>query len=423
LAQSRKVLSAPVSLPRIARYTFARHWPASLFEGLAVGIVNLTPFVVKRSLGAPAWVVPLVIMLWQVPWILAPGVGTILASAHPQNLWRRLAWLAHAPLLAIAFLPVVATTPGHGEGSVLLFCVPIVWHYLTAVAVVPHRGAMVRTNYPRAVRGRLWGTVQSIGLAGAALTALLAGRLLDADARFVRALYPAAAVLGYLGFVRAGRIRWHSQERRILRPLGEPPGEAMRRAWHEAWRILRKDRDFRVYELGFMLYGFGFLCSVGILHLYAEDALALSYSEWTLAQFLAFPIGQVVGSAFFGRVADRFGMARTAMSAFLILAVFFGSMNLVGSAGGLFAAYLLWGLGMGGVMITWALGPLHFAPDGKGHMYAALHFALVGVRSLFAPALGYAMKSFFDYGAAFGLSVAFFLVAAATVRTLARRGH
>ncbi len=414
-------VSAPA--PRIARYTFARHWPASLCEGLAFGVVNLTPFVIKRSLGAPGWFVPLFIMLWQVPWILTPAVGTMLAAAHPQRLWRRLAWLAWVPFLLLAFQPVVSTTAGHGQGSILFFLVPILWHYFTAVAVVPHRGAMVRTNYPRSVRGRFWGMVTGIGLIGSAVMALLAGRLLDIDARFVRLLYPAAAVLGVIAFYNNARIRWHSQGRRSLRPLGETATQAMRRAWHEAIAILRKDRDFRIYEAGFMLYGIGFLCSVGLLHLYAEGPLSLSYGEWTLAQFLAFPLGQIVGAAVLGRVADRVGMSRTAAIAFVLLAAFFGLMPLVGSAAGLFAAYLLWGLGMGGIMISWSLGPLHFAPDGKGHMYTALHFALVGVRSLFAPALGYAAKVWFGYGAAFGLSVVFLLAAAWMVNTLVRRGH
>ena len=46
-------------------------------------------------------------------------------------------------------------------------------------------------------------------------------------------------------------------------------------------------------------------------------------------------------------------------------------------------------------------------------MYGAVHFCLVGIRSLIGPFLGYAMKELFGYTAAFALSAA--LVAAGGV--------
>jgi dipeptide/tripeptide permease len=54
-------------------------------------------------------------------------------------------------------------------------------------------------------------------------------------------------------------------------------------------------------------------------------------------------------------------------------------------------------------------------------MYTAVHFSLVGVRSLFAPALGWLVKRHFSYAVAFGLSVVLIAAAMVTVWRLARR--
>lgn len=409
--------STHVRIPLIARYTWTRHWPAAALEGLSWGVVGLGAFAVKRSLGGPEEAVPLFIALWQAVWIFSPAIGTLLARADPQKLWRALAIAAYAPVLLVGLVTVEPTAvAGYGTGNLPLFLLLMFLFYATAIGSVPHRGALLRTNYPRSVRGRMWGYLTAVSFLAALATAKLAAHLLDRDPRWLRVIFPVSAVLGGLGFWVMGRIRWrHQRRRRIHREVG------MRKAWREAWRILREDAAFRTYEIGFMLYGCGFLCSIGLLILYAEDELGLSYGEWTTAQFLAFPAAQVVGSALLGRLSDRLGIVRTTALAFGMLGLFFGVMSQVASAAGLVAAYALFGFAMAGVGMGWSLGPLHFSPARSAHMYAAVHFSLVGVRSLFAPALGWLVKRHFSYGAAFGLSVVLIAAAMITVWRLARR--
>jgi MFS family permease len=410
------------TLPLVARYTWALQWPSAALEGLAIGVIGLSAFVIKRSLGAPERAVPLLIALWQIVWVFAPSLSTLIARAHPQRLWRVLAFSTFLPLAAIALVSVTPTgEPGHGEGTLWLFLACMTLHYSSGIATVPHRGALLRTNYPPHVRGRMFGLFLVVNLLAAAVAAKGAGYLLDSDPRWVRALYPAAALSGIGGFLLMGRIRWRRsrEARRIAAKARRGLWPAMADAWRETFRILREDRAFRTYERGFMLYGVGFLSSVGLLVLYCEQELGLSYSQYTWAQSVAFPLAQIGGAAVFGRLADRLGIARTTAISFLLLAVFFALMPLVGSLGALVALYLLWGTAMGGVNVGWSLGPLHFAPDGKAHMYGAVHFCLVGIRSLVGPFLGFAVKDRFSYAAAFALSAA--LVGAGCVTVLSLR--
>jgi MFS family permease len=410
------------TLPLVVRYTWALQWPSAALEGLAIGIIGLSAFVIKRSLGAPERAVPVLIALWQIVWVFAPGLGTLLARAHPQRLWRLLAFSTFLPLAGIAFVSVTPVGErGHGEGTLWLFLLFMALHYASGIATVPHRGALLRTNYPQHVRGRMFGLFMVVNLLAAGVAAKGAGYLLDSDPRWVRALYPAAALFGILGFFLMGRIRWRRsrEARRLAAKARRGVWYAMTDAWKETFRILREDRAFRTYERGFMLYGLGFLSSVGLLVLYCEQELHLSYSQYTWAQSVAFPLAQIAGAAFFGRLCDRMGIVVTTAASFLLLAIFFLLMPLVGSLGGLVVLYLLWGAAMGGVNVGWSLGPLHFAPDGKAHMYGAVHFCLVGIRSLVGPFLGYAVMDYFSYPVAFGLSAV--LVGAGCLTVLSLR--
>jgi len=405
-------------IPLVARYTLVRQWPAAALDGFAFGVLGLAIFAAKRSLGGREAVVALIITLWQVVWILTPAVGPLLARADPQRLWRTLAFAAYLPVLLIALVDVerVAET-GHGTGDLPLFVVLLFVYYASSIATVPHKGALLRTNYPPHVRGRLYGLLTAVAFVTAALSAKLAGLLLDRDPRWLRVVFPAAGLAGMAGFRLYGRIRWRN--RRVHRADPEPWSRVVRRAGREAWRILREDRAFRKYEIGFLLYGSGFLCSIGLLVLFAEDALGLSYDQFTWAQFVSFPAGQILAAPLWGRLSDRIGIVEQTALAFVTLALFFVSMQFVSSSAGLVAAFGLFGVAMGGVSIGWSLGPVHFAPDGQAHMYAALHFCLVGVRSVFAPWLGLLAKRAFSFDAAFALSIGFVSAGALTLWRLA----
>ena len=95
-----------MSIPRVARYTWSRQWHAVGLIGMSVGVFSITPFLIRRSLHASDFEVALLIAIWQAPWILAPFIEPLIARLHPQAAWRWMAVLAHAPLLAIAFLPM-----------------------------------------------------------------------------------------------------------------------------------------------------------------------------------------------------------------------------------------------------------------------------------------------------------------------------
>jgi MFS family permease len=414
----------PRGIPAVAAYTWRRQWRAEIFIGLCSGILGLSAFVSQRALGAPAWVVPLITVAGQVPWILAPAWEPLLAKIHPQHAFLMLGVLSKGPLLLVG-LVAVARTGSHGEGSGdwALFLAAVVLFFLVDGAYIPHRGALLRANFPTPVRGRMFGLLSTVALLASIVANRAGGELLDRDPTWLRVLFPAAAACGIAGHVFLARIRWRRDGEA---PVPPEPGlraatAAFARAWRQALVVLGKDRDFRTFEVGFMLYGFGLLMSTPLLVVFAEKHLGLSTNEFSWAQGAAQPLAHLGSVWLIGRLSDRIGLVRTTALSFLTLVAFFALLPAVGGAAGLIPLYLLLGVAMAGVNIGWNLGPLRFAPEGRSRTYTSVHVLLVGVRSGTAPLVGYALGAVVSFDVAFGLSAALQAAAFVTLWRLSRR--
>jgi MFS family permease len=405
-------------VPRVARYTWSRQWPAELCAGAVEGFLGVASFTAMRSLGAPDWIAALFVSFGQILWLAAPAWEAAFARFHFRQafLWMGLA--ANAPMLLVALVDDEALAEGWG---LWLFAGVIVIAAAVDAAYVPHRGALAGANYPLAVRGRLFAMLSTVSRFSTIVAAKTSGWLLDADFRWIRVLFPIAGVCGLLEHWTLSRIRWQRAgvpKSRPWRGAGTAAAAATD-AWRDTIRVLRDDRGFRTYEIGFLLYGSGFLMSNPLVTIFAVHDLALSYGEWTTASGLAQPLAYVATILTFGRAVDRFGVVRTTAAAFALLTLFFTSMPFVRDAIALDVCYLLFGVAMALVNLGWTLGPLEFAPTGQARTYSTVHVLFVGVRSAVAPFLGWWLSTRIGIAAVFAISAC--LVAAGCVTMLRLR--
>jgi MFS family permease len=408
----------------VARYTWSRQWRAEMCIGFCAGIFGLAAFAAKRSLGAPEWVVPLIVVAGQLPWILAPAWEPLFARLDPQRAFLWLGALSKGPLLLVAFVQVVPAGPeGHAHGNLPLFIAAVVLFYVVDGAYIPHRGALLRANFPTPIRGRMFGMLSTVALVASMLSAKAGGLLLDDDPRWLRVIFPIGAVVGIVGHVFLARIRWRREGPRV--PKGEPGWRAailaLGRAWRMAVTVLRRDRDFLAFEIAFMTYGFGLLMSTPLLVLYAEDELHVSYDAWTWAHGVASPMVHILSIGLIGRLSDRVGVVRTTALSYALLLGFFLAMPYVQGPLSLAAVFCILGLAMAGVSIGWNLGPLRFAPEGRSRTYTGAHLLLVGVRSGTAPVVGYLIATWGSLRTGFLVSAGLMAVAATMLFLLGRR--
>ncbi len=410
--------------PRAAGYTLRRQWPSEVLLGAFGGVLGLASFALKRSLGAPDVIVPLVIALGQVPWIFAPAWQPLFTGMDRRKAFVALGLLSKGPLLLVALVSVTASgAAGSAQGDYALFLVCLVLYYIGDAAYIPHRSALIASNYPAAIRGRMFGLLATAAMLAQVVASKGAGWALDHDPASLRWLFPAAALVGFGGHLLLARIRWRAPRAAIAaggRGL-KAAGRAVARTWRDTLDLLRRDPAFRTYETGFMLYGFGLNMSASVLVLYVEGTLRLSYDDWTTASGLVNPLAYLLSIALLGRLLDRMGVVRLCTLSFGLLGVYFAALPLVGGLAGLVASYAVFGVCMAGVNLGWNLGPLHFAPYGKSHLYMSVHVGLVAFRSSLAPLAGYGLYRLTSAPATFLASAALQVLAVVTMLRLDRR--
>jgi MFS family permease len=411
-------------VPRASGYTLRRQWPAEVLLGAFSGVLGLGQFALVRSLGAPEEYVPLVIVLGQVPWIFAPAWQPLFTGMDRSKAFIVLGLLSKGPLLLTAFVAAAATgQAGHGQGNYVLFLVCLVLYFVADAAYIPHRSALIASNYPAAIRGRMFGLLATGAMVATIVASKAAGRVLDRDPAALRWLFPLAALVGIAGHVLLSRIRWRAPRAAVAaggRGL-KAAGRAVARTWRDTVQLLKKDPSFRRYETGFMLYGFGLNMTAPVLILYAESALGASYDDWTTAQGLVNPLAYLLSIALLGRLVDRMGVVRLTTLAFGLLGIYFALLPLVHGIGALVATYALFGVAMAAVNLGWNLGPLHFAPTGKSHLYMSVHVGLVALRSTFGPLAGFAVYRWVSADATFLTSAALQALAVVLMLQLDRR--
>jgi len=410
---------SPRQLSLVGRYTWRRHARAQVASGLAEGILGLASFAAMRSLGAPSWIAPAMVVLSQASWMLSPMWEHGVSRVAPNRAFRIFGTLSLLALLGTALVHVEPTVgrDGYGVGDLGLFLACYALCYVSFGGQIAQRGALIRANYKAENRGRVFGVLSVVSRAAQIASAKCAGLLLNSDPRWLRAVFPAAGVFYFCENTVLSLIRW----RRGGRTREAGPG--FREAWKRSARLLRDDREFRLYEIAWSLYGIGFLASTPMIVVFGESDLQVSYDDWTWAQGVAMPLAGILGTAPAGWLVDRLGPVRTTALSYFVLTVFFALIPFASTPAHLIAAFALWGLAMAGVGIVWNLGPLSFAKEGEGRRYAAAHVALVGLRSVIGPVLGYVIAQTISLRATFGISAAMVCAAGLICWRIPARGH
>ncbi|NMD13059.1 MAG: multidrug efflux MFS transporter, partial [Candidatus Cloacimonetes bacterium] len=245
-----------------------------------------------------------------------------------------------------------------------------------------------------------------------------AGRLLDIREQSFRWILVATGICGFISSALLANVRIQHTIREKICGQGSWK-EALLEPITGAFRLLKEDKAFAAFERSFSLYGMGFIMMQPIIPIYLVDKLQLSYTNNFLAKGILSQMGLLLLAPMLGKLHDRTHPFRF-ISVFFGLLVIFPLLFVVSSLWQgqslmpvllVFLAYLIFGIAMAGVNISWSMGSIFFAGERDASIYQSLHVTLTGVRGLIAPVLGYAMLKIFSLTAVFVVAAGFFLVA------------
>ena len=194
--------------------------------------------------------------------------------------------------------------------------------------------------------------------------------------------------------------------------------------------ILKKDARFRQFEINFFLYGIAFLSLLPIIPIFLVRELELDYTNIGLAKGLMGQAGIILLSPMLGRTLEKMKPIRFCARVFIFLAVFPLMLLLAGltreTFGGalvlplIFGGFLFFGIAMSGVSLAWNLSSIHFAGDRDPSTYQSVHSALVGIRGVSAPLIGFLMMHYASANWGFLFSTTLLLIASARMARMAR---
>ena len=262
-------------------------------------------------------------------------------------------------------------------------------------AYQPASGELLKRLYPDAVRGRIYGVMQTISMLTAAALTFGIGKWLDHNADAFRIFLPIVAAAQGLGAV----ILWRLAVRTGIEPLRHRRAttnvgfaSTLRASFEPLLHmreVLASDRRFARYEAAFMTYGVGWMICNALLPVLVTDKLKLDYHATASSAFMTYQLTLGLSMIPAGLLLDRFGAARATAFSFLALAAYPVFLALTTNEQHLAMASLFYGITHAGVSAGWMLGPVSLAPTpARVPQYVAIHATLVGVRGAVFQVLG-----------------------------------
>lgn len=393
-------------LDHIEKKTFRYHIIGSFFNGIFIGILSLQDIIAKKTLLATNLEIAILTMIWPVSNFFSIYWGEILAG-RDKSKFLYMAGIIGRLSLIFSFL---INSP-----EALMFFLFLA--YSSNSIIIPAQNSIFQVNYRPGIMGRLYGYSLSLYSIGLILASIFAGRILDINGFYFRYLFIFAGVCGFLFPALLARIKQkHYLEKRIKklftpRIILEPLTNSL--------RLLKEEKDFRIFELFFFIYGMAFMIVLPAIPILLVIKLKLSYTFIAFLKVILAQMGMLILSPFLGKIHDRMNPPKFTSMSFFLLVFYAGFLALSSifpskiSILMVTLAYIFFAVAMTGVNLSWNLSSIFFAKEKDASTFQAVHVSLTGLRGLIAPLLGYLVLKYFGLTTVFALASILFFIASA----------
>jgi MFS family permease len=332
--------------------------------------------------------------------ILAPWVVLrVEASGWPvAKAAGRLAALGAASFLVMALMPAL---PVYVAGCVLAMT--------TSSAAIPLLTQIYQENYPDRERGRRFARAMMIRIAVAALFSDLAGRALSHHLDEFRWLLLVFAGAFAFASVCLGRC----PSRPLTASGGTHPFHAL--------RYVRDDRIFRQTLIAWMFLGFALVMMAPLRVEYLANARygvrwhgqLLTAGTVALLTGVIPNIARLILNPLWGWLFDHMNFFVLRLTLNLGFALGILSFFVSGSAAGLVAGAIFFGISNAGADVAWGLWVTKFAPPDRVADYMAVHICFTGVRGVLAPVAAFYLVSGMPFNVLGWISVGLIVIGSA----------
>ncbi|MBE0647388.1 MAG: MFS transporter [Bacteroidales bacterium] len=409
---------------------FRLHMIYSAIEGIIVGVLALNEYVFIHSLRGSNYQLAFLFQFSTILFIFLVFLNEFRKRIRNKKVMLRVTGLVtRLPLVLLIIIPRSdAAMIGH-TGWHYLFLFVFLVYFSGNLIIYPAINVLLKTNYRHDYFGKLYSYASSLNKIIMLIITFGYGLLLDADNFAFTYIFPLIGLLGVLSLFVLSEMDYS----RITQQTDSLPFLAsVKKSWMSMVTILKINKPYRHFEIGFMFYGFSFMISVTIINIFFQDQLHLNYSSVAFYKN-AYNILAILLLPFFGRLLSRLDPRKFAAITFAAL---FGYILFL-----LVTEYVPWHVEIFGIEIyymllisfgfygifaatmalIWFIGSAYFCKPEEADDYQSIHLSLTGVRSSFAPLFGVFFYELLGFTGTFLLTLLVLLIAMGIMRWSYRR--
>jgi Na+/melibiose symporter-like transporter len=326
--------------------------------------------------------------------------------ANKKKLMRYAAIITHSPLLLIFFFP--NNQQAYLENPIYhyIFLSIFLAYYLNRVLALPAINHVLKANYTHKNFGLLYSWASSVNKMVILAVSIGFGYLLDYDHYIFVYVYPVLAIIGVISFFLLSLIDYPVEEKVFKKSIAE----SIRTSFENMVSILKNNKPYLHFEIGFMFYGFAWMVTAAVVTIYFEEVFDMNHATYgfykngyNLLAIILLPLfGKLIGKIdprIFGVIT--FGSLMLYIL-FLGLAEFIPGEFVISGISifpGLLISYTFYAFFAATMALLWFIGSAYFTKD-KNNVanYQSIHLSLTGLRAVFA----------FQVGIVFYQSIGFF---------------
>lgn len=399
--------------------TFVLHLIYSILTGFLEGSFYMSEFVLIKSLRGSNYHVAYLFQFSIVILIFSVVTNQIIKRyANKMQMIRILALITNLPLVLLVLFPHEAAGYGGFQLYQLAFLGIFLVHFSARPILFPVITAVLKSCYGSGRFGKMYGYATTFNKGAILVSTFIFGILLDIDPFVFIYFYPVIGVLGLVAVWTLSFVPYENTEAVLKQPLLQSIKYSMR----NMWRIIKENKPFRDFEIGFMLYGIAWMLTMALVTIFFERVLGLNYTSFAFYKN-AYNILAILILPFFSRMIDRIDPRKFGMYTFssLLIHIFFMGLteyfpqhfeiwgitiyySLILS----YTSYAVFAATMG---LLWNIGSAYFCRDDEASHYQSVHLSMVGFRALFAPLAGVWLLDYFGFFPVFLLGMLFLAAA------------
>jgi Na+/melibiose symporter-like transporter len=390
----------------------------SLLDGVILGVLALNELVFLKSLHGSNYMMGILFQFSMLVFLLMLFINEWMNRIEDKGRMLRITgWLTRGPLVLLLFFPAGSHFNQHAWWLHFAFLAVFLVYYLGNTIIFPTINLLLKTAYSHTDFGKYYSYSQSANKIVMMLVTLGYGIVLDIDPFAFRWVFGVCAVLGVASTEVLAKIRYNPV---ILPKRQLTYVKGLAKTASNMIQILRTNRPFLHFQVGFMLYGFAFMISVTVINIFFNEGLQMNYTSvafyknaYNLQAILMLPMF----GAMLGRIDPRKFAALTFASLmfyniFLVATDYYrGGTQIIGINIYYFLviAFLFYGIFAATMGLLWSIGSAYFCKPEEASEYQSLHLFLTAVRAIFAPIFGVMIYEWLGFTGTFSTAAALLL--------------